>query len=444
MRKQVVCGIYTPKASILQYSYQLPAAGVIGAIAVVTLNDLPIVQRPKEDALMREPYNREKEHEVIGMYPAIRGMELGGNPDGGIAFIPETPRFYRPIPVYENYKRMLLEEKTPYWIPQSGWFLCDVNEFRPRQHPDNMANHQAIDGGDFVDYRAQGDLYYGWFHLPLEWEAASMGATVRPGNPMLTDMNDWKNVLTMPDLDSINWEEMKELNKDYLASDKANQLGIQFGLWERLMNLMGVDNAAIALLDEDQEDAIHEFLDQLSDIYVDYISRVSQIGRIDSVMFHDDWGTHNGPFFSLETCRNIFVPPMKKIVDFCHSRGIVFEHHCCGNAMKLVPAMVECGTDYWFPQAAINDLDQLIQDYKDAHITFSVSNPLLPKGSTEEEIRQLAAQWVNKYKDARILLAQDIALESNPNHDSSLYPIFVDGVYEASRLAYQNVCDEIL
>lgn len=387
--------------------------------------------------MARESYNREKEHTVIGTYPPIRGLEIGGTESGG--YIPETPRYYRPIPVYENFKMLFFDRKTPYWIPECGWFLCDVNEFRPRQHPDNLANHQAIDGGDVVDYQAQGKVYNGWFDLPLEWEAASMGATVRPGNPMLTDMNEWKTKLKMPNLDDLDWKAMEEMNREYLATDKANQLGIQFGLWERMMNLMGVDNAAMALLDEDQEDAVHEFLDCLSDIYVDYITRVSKIGRIDSVMLHDDWGTANGPFFSLEVCRAFFVPPMKKIVDCCHRLGIVYEHHCCGNATKLVPAMIECGTDYWFPQPSINNLDQLIADYKDAPITFAVGSPFLPKGTSEEEVREMAAAWVKKYRDAGILMCQDDSLNEDPRHDPNLYPIFADAVYEASRIAYQDM-----
>ena len=50
-----------------------------------------------------------------------------------------------------------------------GWTLRDVNEFRPRQHPDNMANHQCIDGGDRPDYAGVGDEVVapkvgGWFY----------------------------------------------------------------------------------------------------------------------------------------------------------------------------------------------------------------------------------------------------------------------------------------
>lgn len=388
--------------------------------------------------MIREKYNAEKEHRIVGMYPGIKGMELrAGRGAGGVTVVPETPAFYRPIPVVDNYK-MLFHGETPYWIPNNGWLFCDVNEFRPRQNPDCIAHHQCLDGGEYIDYAKGPKVRTGLFGLPLEWEVKSQGATVRPGNPLCPNMNEWKEILELPNLDEFNWNEMHDMNVTYLGSNKANQLGIQLGLWERLMCLMDVSNAAIALMDEDQEYAIQEFLDYLSDFYCDYITRCSKIGRIDSVMFHDDWGTQNGPFFSLSICRQFFVKPMKKIVDTCHSLDIVFEHHCCGKAEKLVPCMVECGTDYWFPQASINNVDQLIEEYKNDHITFSVSSPLLPRGSSKEEIRDLGRKFVEKYKDKGILFCQNVSLNSNPTHDPSLYPIFANAVYEYSRLAFQN------
>ena len=67
--------------------------------------------------------------------------------------------------------------------------------------------------------------------------------------------------------------------------------------------------------------------------------------------------------------------------------------------------MVMTGSDFWFPQAAINDVDALIE----------------------------------KYKDKGVLFCQDVSKDGVPGHDSSLYPIFADAVYEYSRIAYQDV-----
>ena len=107
-----------------------------------------------------------------------------------------------------------------------------------------------------------------------------------------------KKFSSWPSLEEIDFDEMKRMNETYLGTDRINQLGIHLGFWERMMCLMDVSNAAIALVDEDQEYAVQSFLDKLSDFYCDYITRVSKIGRIDSVMIHEDWGTNNSAFFS--------------------------------------------------------------------------------------------------------------------------------------------------
>jgi hypothetical protein len=389
--------------------------------------------------MQKEKFDPRKEWTVIGKYPGFKGMEdiRLRQPDG--TFIcPDTDRYYRPIPVRENFK-MFFRGETPYWMPNNGWFFCDVQQFRPRQGQDCVAHHQCLDGGPAIDYSKFPKVTIGWLNLPQEWEAASCGATVRPGNPTLEDMNDWKEVIQWPDLEAIDYAEMKEMNKEYLGTDRINQLGIHLGLWERMMAVMDVSNAAFALVDEDQEDAVKAFLDRLSDMYCEYISRVAKAVRIDSVMLHEDWGTHNAPFFSVETAMNFFVPPMKKMVDHCHSLGMIFEHHCCGKAQDLVPAMVATGSDYWFPQTTLNDLDTLIETYKNEHIRFAVGNPVLPKGSSKEEIRKIAKDFVNKYKDKRILFCADSSKNLIPEHDASLWPVFRDAVYEYSRIAYQDL-----
>lgn len=389
--------------------------------------------------MKREAYNPVKERTVVGTYPGFKGMEdIRLRNEKGECLVPDTDRFYRPIPVYENFK-MLFRGETPYWMPNNGWFFCDTQEFRPRQGQDCRAHHQCLDGGPLIDYTKVPKLQRGWFDIPLEWEPLSCGATVRPGNPTLEDMNDWKEVIKWPNLDEIDFDEMKTMNEAYLGTDRINQLGIHLGFWERMMCLMDVSNAAIALVDEDQEYAVQAFLDKLSDFYCDYITRVSKIGRIDSVMVHEDWGTNASAFFSLETARKFFVKPIKKVVDTCHSMDIIYEHHCCGKAQALAPAMVECGTDYWFPQSTINDVDKLIEDFKNDHLTFAVGNPILPKGSSNEEVRKIAKDFVEKYKDKGVLFCADSSTTRVPGHDHSLFPIFQEAVYEYSRLAYQDL-----
>ena len=389
--------------------------------------------------MFREPYNAEKEHEVVGMYPGIKGMELAGAANTtGQCVIPESPCFYRPISPKENLRRCL-SGKTPYYMPNNGWFFCDIAMFRPRQNPDNFANHQCIDGGPYVDYKQVPLEQTSWWGMQLVWEPNTLGSMPKPGCPVMPDITKWRE-LEWPDLDAIDWEEMGRMNKEFLATNKANQLGIQFSYWERLMCLMDVDNAACALVDEDVEDDLNAFLDALTDFYIDYIGRVKAVCDIDGIMYHDDWGTQNGPFFSLDTAMDVFVPHIKRMVDYCHSIGLFVEHHSCGKAQDLVPAMIAIGDDYWFPQPALNDLDMLCEKYQ-GQIKIALSSPFIPKGSTEEDVDRQAKEFVEKYAKYETLWCHDTGLAKNPEHDESLFPQFMDGVYKYSRMYYQEAED---
>ena len=387
---------------------------------------------------MRKQYD-ESEWQVVGFYPVAQAMLAPGaviKEDGKLPPLPPpTPKFARPISPLENFQ-MFFRNETPYWIPEVGWFNCDLVQFRPRQHPDNLANRQCFDGGEPIDWRKVPLVVEGWLGLPLEFEPHSSGAIVRPGTPMLTELYGWKDKVRFPDLDKeIDWAEVGRMNSEYCYTDKPTQLGIQLGLWERMMNLMDVTNAAVALMDPDQEQEVKSFLDALADLYIDYIGRLIKVCRIDAIHFHDDWGTQRGPFFSLETAMEFFVPPMKKIVDFCHSNNIIFEHHCCGSAGKLVPAMIETGSDFWNPQSYINDIDALIDEYQGRY-TFAAHSPLLRHGTSEETVREMAKAFVDKYKDKHVVFIQDSALRTNREYDGSLYPIFKKYIYEFSRRAY--------
>lgn len=204
------------------------------------------------------------------------------------------------------------------------------------------------------------------------------------------------------------------------------QGGLLSGFWERLMSLMDVDHAAIALVDEDQQEGVHRLFDRLADLYVDYIDRLYKNFGIDGFLIHDDWGTQNNPFFSLATCREMIVPYLKRVTDACHDRGIAFELHSCGRVEPLVPALIEAGVDLWCGQT-MNDYYRMATTYKDSNLVFGILLLPEPEGTTEAEIREMAKAFVEKYKDYRIALV---------NKGAS--PLFFASVYEYSRKAYEG------
>jgi len=100
----------------------------------------------------------------------------------------------------------------------------------------------------------------GFFDLNWVYVPVAGGSTVAPGKPKIEDMSEWEKYISMPDLDALDWDRCENNNKDYLDTPQHNQLGILCGFWERLMSLMDVEGAAVALIDEDQSEGLIAFL----------------------------------------------------------------------------------------------------------------------------------------------------------------------------------------
>jgi len=310
--------------------------------------------------------------------------------------MPPGKAFKTPITPKENM-RLVYQKQLPLWIPSSA----DTRLFIPRIDPDNVARCLIMEANPLKpEEMVGGKDKHGidWVYVPQVG-----GSMVRPGNPVLQDVNDWKKIVSFPDIESWDWEGSAKSNADYVNTDKFLIVWIMTGFFERLISLMDFDNAALALIDEDQKDAIHELFDALADLYCRMVDKYQQYFNVDALCLHDDWGSQRAPFFSLDTVMEMIVPHLKKVVDHCHSRGLFFDMHSCGKNELLVPAYIAAGVDSWSGQP-MNDKAMLYEKYGDK-IILGID----PKGSidmtkigtvpmaTPEEAIQSAKEFVQTY-----------------------------------------------
>lgn len=321
---------------------------------------------------------------------------------GRNAEVPDVEPIYgnRPITEKENFK-LLFQGKKPYWMPRAGWAFCDINNFRPRLNPDNVVTHLVFDNQGPYPYESN-TMRSSWFDLDWVFVPVAGGATVKPGNPKIEDMNDWRDIVSMPDLDALDYEGCALKDKDYLNTRQYNELGILSGFWERLISLMDVSGAAIALIDEDQQDAVKDFFEENANMLIEYIRRMKKYNDIDGVLIHDDWGTQKSGFFSLDTAMEMLVPYLRKVTDAVHDMGMYFQLHSCGMNEALVPAYIAAGVDLWCPQP-LNDIEKLAKQYKDEPIWFGQQFANIPMDTPEDECIRLADEWFNKYKDLHVI-----------------------------------------
>lgn len=112
--------------------------------------------------------------------------------------------------------------------------------------------------------------YGGHDMFGIEWEYVPVagGSMVRPGTPLLEDANDWNQILKFPDIDAWDWDASGRQNYDFLHNGKANMLWFLNGCWyERLVSFMDFEGAVVALIDDEQKDALKELFAKTTELY---------------------------------------------------------------------------------------------------------------------------------------------------------------------------------
>ncbi len=347
----------------------------------------------------------EDELKIVGTYPASMA---GSHP---------VDRFDYPVSPKENYLAFIRNE-TPCWMPNDDYIT-----FCPAIIPDNVARAWVIET-DPTDRKGGPDMF------GVEWEyiAVAGGSMVKPGKPVLSDIGDWPRVIKFPDVESWDWEGCAERNRKLLSDKNVPVLVWLFtGLFERLISFMDFENAAVALIDDEQKEDVAALFDALCGTYEKIIDKCIEHFGMSILYFHDDWGSQMAPFFSAETFREMILPYMKRLTSYCHERNVVFELHSCGHIEKLADVIAETGIDMWRPQP-MNDFDGLYRNFGDK-FKLGYRLPVFGKDAADDEKIKAAKDIVAKY-----------SLPGKYIYTSSHFqdPVFRKALYKESRIAYSK------
>ena len=328
---------------------------------------------------------------------------------GTLAGFMKPERYNTPITPRENMLR-LYQGKTPMWIP-SPWEAASI---KVDCDPENVARSPSggVDG-------------YG-----VEWifVKTAGGAMVKPGNPKVPDISEWEKYITVPDPETWDWAGAYEKQKDALA-DPTLFTTVTFGscLFERLIAVMDFENAAMALVDDDQKEGVHRFLRAVTDYRKKYYTLVKKWFDPDGVNFNDDWGSQRAEFFSRETAAEMLVPYVKESVQCAHDLGMYVDLHCCGFVEGFVPFFIEEGFDTWGGQP-LNDKPKLKKLYPNS-LVFTHQIDERPDAS-DEEIDAAVAKFMEEFG------------YDNRGFYGGFDPRYRRKVYEASRKNYDRLVAE--
>ena len=339
-----------------------------------------------------------------------------------------SPVFHTPITPRANW-RSLFDGKNPLWMPMTS----ESQTFCPRVDPDNIARAFVFEAKPWPEpYDRYKDMFgIEWVYVPVaggSMEAPECGH-------LFEDVNEWEEKIVWPDIDSWDWEASAELNKSLKDSGKANVMMWLNGMgFERLVSFMGFENAALALVDEDQADALHALLHKLTDLYIALVDKSVQYYGVDGFSLHDDWGSQKSPFFSEEAGREFFLPEMKRYNDHIHSLGLFTDLHSCGHIEDRCGIFADAGFDSWTPMP-MNDTIALYEKYGD-RIAIGVVNdePFDPATATEEEQRAAARKFAERFtKPGKLGFFSGFY-----NAPGQMTPAFREELYKCTRKLYSR------
>lgn len=333
---------------------------------------------------------------------------------------PGTPIYKFPETCRKSYEDMFRGKAE--WLP----YGIETTVFSPRIIPDNIARGFVIENKPYDVEKYGGPDMFGvkWVYVPMD--AGSMEDPNIP--PLMDDVNDWKNVLKFPDIEEWDWEGSAKENAKYLDNGKANMFWLLNGAgFERLISFMGFQDAAVALIDDDQTDALKELLQATTDLAIRIVNKACDTygDGISGFTYHDDWGSQRDPFFSHDVAEDIFVPYMKQLTDAIKARGKIADLHSCGHIESQIDNIIKAGWQSWTPMP-MNDTQKLYRDYGDK-IVIGVCGDPVPKDASPELQYQMGAEFAKKFytpakpSTASLYSASNMTLE------------YTRGMYETSR-----------
>lgn len=325
---------------------------------------------------MKREFDR-SELEIIGQYPNV-ATDTYMDPN---VF---TDKLATPITPRENFE-LFFERKNPLWIPD---LWVDTNYLYPAVIPDCVACSWT--GG--LDA-------FGSVWIPDE-SCPELPAFPEPGNIILKDIADWRD-LKWPNPSEWDWDKAAEEHK-VLDPDRPNAVFLYSTLFERMITLMGFENAAMALLLD--PDNCHDFIDRLQEYNLDLIEHVHKYLNCDIIIMSDDWGSQMAPFFSIGVAEEFFAPHVQALTKRTHELGMRFMHHCCGNSSAFVPLMIDEGVDWWQYnyEAVQNDIEEVMKKYGDKILFDGYPGFVMPLSDDDEEFKRQAEMYYEKLTKDKI------------------------------------------
>jgi len=270
----------------------------------------------------------------------------------------------------ENALRAMTRSGDPEWVPVVADCISFVLPADVRERPPHGQN-----GRD-------------WFGCNWLWDDECLGYAPDLHQPYLVrDISSWRECVTFPDLDAIDWETSAARDMEGIdREEKAVRILLESGPFERSHHILGFEGAFTAMYDNPVE--YKALINAITDYKVKLIGKLIDTYKPDEIFAQDDLGHNQGPMFSLEMYREFIKPAHIRISEAIRSRGVIHTHHSCGCMEAFIDDLLEVGVQVLNPIQPCNNRKMITEKYSGL-VSFEVGADFFVarENSTEEQIR---------------------------------------------------------
>ena len=172
------------------------------------------------------------------------------------------------------------------------------------------------------------------------------------------------------------------------------------GLFERLHCLRAFECVMEDLML--YPDECVEFFEAYTDWKLEAFKLLIDNLDFDIMHSHDDLGAKTKLFFSPQIYRDMLKPNYKRLYDYCHSRGILVQHHCDCFIEPFAIDFAEIGIDMWQGALPTNDIVKIQKELDEKGLNMLMMGGLEAaivdnELATEEEIRAEVRRAIDTY-----------------------------------------------
>ncbi|MBQ8025914.1 MAG: uroporphyrinogen decarboxylase (URO-D) [Oscillospiraceae bacterium] len=276
-------------------------------------------------------------------------------------------------------------------------------------HPDRLCNSfTMLKGipGDPVFKLVRGNRIRGtnsydqWgTYIMFPEDAPAAVPFVTEENQVIRDVTRWRDYVKVPDLAGKCADGWEEAIAAKAAIDQEQYLTMTVmgtGIFEQLHMLMTFEDTLVNLLLEPE--AMAELIDVICEYRLTYMKLIVEHLHPDLICSHDDWGSKTGLFFSVETWRELFKEPYRRLYDYLHENGVIVMHHGDSFMEPLVEDMAEIGVDIWQGVLPTNDIAAISEKVGDRMLLMGGIDSVVDRpDATEEEIRAETRRALDAY-----------------------------------------------